>query len=105
MPRWVALLRQAVEDSNYSISDHALQRMGERGITVDDVEGCICEGEVVGKQDHGWHVKWLIRGHDEEDETFLTVVALSWPKPVIVTVMRDHEDSSDSSSTEATGQS
>lgn len=37
MYAWLALLRKSVEDSSYTISQHAFQRMGERGITIDDV--------------------------------------------------------------------
>ena len=95
MPEWVVLLRKAIRDSKYIISDHALQRMGQRGITIEDVERCVIEGEVVGKQDHGGDVKWVLRERDEEGEIFFAVVALSRPRPVIVTVMRDHGDSSD----------
>ncbi len=95
MPAWVVLLRKAVRESKYIISDHALQRMGQRGITIEDVERCVIKGEVVGKQDHGGNVKWVLRERDEEGEIFFAVVALSRPRPVIVTVMRDHGDSSD----------
>ncbi len=31
--------------------------MGQRGITVEDVERCAIEGEVVGKQGRGENVK------------------------------------------------
>ena len=57
MPEWIVFLRKAIKDSKYIISEHALKRMGQRGITVEDVERCAIEGEVVGRQRRGENVK------------------------------------------------
>lgn len=95
MPEWIVFLRKAIKDSKYIISEHALKRMGQRGITVEDVDRCVIEGEVVDKQGHGENVKWVLRERDGEGEIFFVVVALSRPSPVIVTVMRNRDDFSD----------
>ena len=35
------------EEGNYEITDHALQRMNEREIDIEDVETCIIKGETI----------------------------------------------------------
>jgi len=77
MPEWIVFLRTAIKDSKYIISDHAFERMGQRGITIEDVERCVIEGQVVDKQGHGENVKWVLRERDEEGEIFFAIVALS----------------------------
>lgn len=53
MPAWIVFLRRAIRDSKYIVSEHALERMGQRGITFEDIERCVIEGEVIDKQAHG----------------------------------------------------
>ena len=62
---------------------------------LEDVDRCVIKGEVVGKQGHGENAKWVLRERDGEGEIFFVVVALSRPSPVIVTVMRNRDDSGD----------
>ena len=62
MPAWIVFLRRAIRDSKYIVSEHALKRMGQRGITFEDIERCVIEGEVIDKQAHGKDVKWILRG-------------------------------------------
>ena len=87
-----AYLRSAASQHSYLISRHAFQRMGERGITEEDIERCVREGQILEKQDHGGDVKLLVQGTDGESEVFYVVVALAYPRPVIVTVCRFRED-------------
>ena len=91
MYAWLVLLRKSVEDSSHTISQHAFQRMGERGITIDDIRRCASEGDFLRAQDHGGDLKVVLRGHDENRQPFLMVAALCWPTPTIVTVMREDE--------------
>ena len=92
MYAWLALLRKSVQDSSYTVSQHAFRRMGERGITIDDIRRCALEGDFLRTQDHGEDVKVVLRGRDENQEPFLMVAALCWPSPTIITVMHEGED-------------
>lgn len=87
-----AYLRSAASQRSYVISRHAFQRMGERGITEEDIERCGRAGQVLERQGHGGDVKLLVQGTDGEGEVFFMVVALAYPRPVIVTVCRFRED-------------
>ncbi|MGE5586717.1 MAG: DUF4258 domain-containing protein [Clostridia bacterium] len=87
-----AYLRSAARQRSYVISRHAFQRMGERGITEEDIEKCVLKGQILEKQDHGGDVKLLVHGIDGEGEVFYVVVALACPCPVIVTVCRFRQD-------------
>lgn len=95
MPQWIVFLRKAVAESKYYVRDHALHRMGQRGITLEDVDRCIMGGEVVDKQFHGKDPKWVLRSRDGEGDVFYVVVALARPQPVVVTVWRDRDDDND----------
>jgi hypothetical protein len=90
--QWLVILRKAVENRSYIISSHATRRMGEREITVADLEACLTVGEFIEDQDHGENVKALLRGTDCKSQEFYTVVALAFPRPVIVTVCRFQKD-------------
>lgn len=87
-----AYLRSAAKRRIYTISSHAFQRMGERAITEEDIEKCGLEGQVLEEQDHEGDVKLLVQGIDSEGEFFYMVVALAYPRPVIVTVCRFREE-------------
>lgn len=58
---WLVLLRKAVANSSYVVSQHALRRMGERAITIEDIEQCIRDGDCIGQEYHGRDPKVLIR--------------------------------------------
>lgn len=90
--QWLVILRKAVENRNYIISGHAMRRMGEREITVADLESCFIVGEFIEDQGHGENVKALLKGLDCKNQEFYIVVALAFPKPVIVTVCRFQKD-------------
>ncbi len=99
MTVWIALLRKAARERNagnleegYIISRHALQRMGERGIAEEDITKCGLEGKVLETQDHGRDIKVLVQGVDSEGQDFYMVVALRFPRPVIVTVCRFRDE-------------
>lgn len=99
MTAWIVLLRKAAkerragkEEQGYIISQHAFRRMGERGIAEEDILRFALEGEVLETQDHGRDLKVLVQGVDGEGQGFYMVVALSFPRPVIVTVCRFRED-------------
>ena len=89
---WVALLRKAVEQRTHIISSHARIRMGERNVSEVDVSDCCLYGQVIEEQDHGRDVKVLLQGVDTNGEAFFIVVALKYPRPVIVTVSRFLDD-------------
>ncbi|KKM11090.1 hypothetical protein SY88_10165 [Clostridiales bacterium PH28_bin88] len=99
MTTWIALLRKAArerragnKERGYIISQHAFRRMGERGVAEEDITRCGLEGEVLENQDHGRDLKVLVQGVDAEGLDFYMVVALSFPRPVIVTVCRFQEE-------------
>lgn len=92
MTPWVVLLRKAAKERTYIISKHALQRMGERNIAEEDVNKCAAEGEVMEVQKHERDVKVLLSGVDADGKEFYLVVALRYPRPVIVTVCRFREE-------------
>ena len=79
MYAWLALLRKSVEDSSYTIGQHAFRRMGARGITIDDIRRCALEGDFLRTQDHGGYLKVVLRGYDENQQAFLVIAALCWP--------------------------
>jgi len=66
--------------------------MGERNIAEDEVARCAAEGKVLEVQHHGRDVKVLVEGVDGEGRKFYLVAALSFPRPVIVTVCRFREE-------------
>ena len=90
--QWLTILRKAVENRSYIISSHAMRRMGEREITISDLESCLMVGEFLEDQDHGENVKALFRGIDCKSQEVYTIVALAFPRPVIVTICRFRKD-------------
>jgi hypothetical protein len=99
MTAWIVILRKAARERRdgqaargYIISKHAFEMMGLRGIAEEDIMHCALEGEVLETQEHGRDFKVLVQGIDSEGQAFYMVVALSFPRPVIVTVCRFRED-------------
>lgn len=88
---WLMLLHTAIKRASYTISKHAFHRMGERGVTVEDIEQCALNGDYIGSEDHGRDLKVILRGRDHSGEPFSMIAALSWPNPTIITVMREDE--------------
>jgi hypothetical protein len=89
---WLVILRKAVGDCSYIISGHARDRMGERSISVQDLEECALHGNFIESQDHGQDLKALIQWVDEEGVDFYMVLALRYPAPIVVTVCRFREE-------------
>lgn len=85
---WIELLKKNGRTRNYIISKHAFLRMGERDISDDDLQRCSLEGQFLEHQGHGQNVKVLLQGECNDGSTFFMVVALAYPRPVIVTVGR-----------------
>ncbi|NQS74831.1 MAG: DUF4258 domain-containing protein [Peptococcaceae bacterium] len=85
---WLELLRKAGKTRSYIISKHAFNRMGERTISDDDVHRCSLEGHYIECQGHGQDLKVVLQGECEDGSVFYMVVALAFPRPVIVTVCR-----------------
>ena len=92
LEKWLVILREAVPGHSYIISTHAKSRMGERSISVFDIDRCALQGTFIESQDHGRDPIALIQGVDEEGEKFYMAVALRYPRPVIVTVCRFLEE-------------
>lgn len=89
MAPWIAILRRAAENKSYVISRHAFARMGQNGISADEVEFCARTGEPIEVQFHGRDPKMLVQGVDDNGQQFYLVAALRYPEPpVIVTVCR-----------------
>ncbi|GAA6383533.1 hypothetical protein I2900191A2_21790 [Intestinibacter bartlettii] len=84
------IIRKNVEEGNYEITDHALQRMNEREIDIEDVETCIIKGETIEfQQDIETNdIKVLFQEHTDETPEFYVVVKCSYDMPSIITVCR-----------------
>jgi hypothetical protein len=85
---WIVLLREIGRTRNYIISRHAFDRMGERDISEDDVHRCSLTGQYIEFQGHGRDLKILLQSECDDGSPFYMVIALAFPRPVIVTVCR-----------------
>ena len=73
-----------IKDGHYEITNHALQRMGERKIDIEDVIQCIAEGKILETQntDDGFKILYL---KTKDKKAFYVVVLVQFP-PRIITV-------------------
>jgi len=79
-------IRAMSEKRLIDFSNHAIQRMGERKIEVEQVLECLKSGKIIEHQDHGQDIKVLFHTSNENESGFYVVVALADPYPLVVTV-------------------
>ncbi|MGO1370890.1 MAG: DUF4258 domain-containing protein [Senegalia sp. (in: firmicutes)] len=72
-------------------SKHAIERMCQRGIEVEDVEGSTALGDPIEKQYHGKDIKFLFQQPKSENPRYYAVVALAIP-PLVISVCHFKED-------------
>nr|WP_286673023.1 DUF4258 domain-containing protein [Anaeromonas frigoriresistens] len=72
-------------------SKHAIERMCQRGIEVEDVENSASIGNPIEKQYHGKDVKFLFQEPRSERPQYYSVVALAIP-PLVISVCQFKED-------------
>lgn len=92
MTPWTVILRKAAQDRSYLISKHAHQRMGQRCVSEEELAKCLSQGVELETQDHGRDIKVLLQGTDSNGKGFYIVAALSYPRPVVVTVCRFRDE-------------
>lgn len=86
-------VRKKVEDNNYYFTGHALQRMGERMITTDQVIAAILNGQEIEIQKfENKDVRILFQEATEEIPEFYVVVAASYPCVAVLSVVRFEEE-------------
>lgn len=85
-------IRRAAWNQTLSFSDHALERMGERMITMDQVYECILYGINIETQYHGRDIKVVFQEPTAGTPGHYVIVADSTPFPEIVTVCSTVEE-------------
>lgn len=83
-------IRGMFERELYDISSHALDRMNEREITIEQVIDCVLKGEVIEIQDFFQDVHVLFQENSNSPQIYV-IIAASVP-PLIVTVCRTKEE-------------
>ena len=79
-------IRSCAFKQQLNFSDHAIDRMGERQITIDQVYDCTMYGLVVETQDHGEDIKVVFQEQTNGAPGFYVVIADSSPFPEVITV-------------------
>lgn len=79
-------IRSSAWSKKIGFSDHAMDRMGERMITIDQVYDCILYGANIETQYHGRDVKVVFQQATGGVPGYYTIVADSSPFPEVVTV-------------------
>lgn len=72
-------------------SKHAIERMCQRGIEVEDVESSAALGNPIEKQYHGKDIKFLFQEPMSQNPQYYSVVALAVP-PLVISVCHFKED-------------
>jgi len=86
-------IRQKVTYGEYQFSQHAVEKMTERKIWIDDICQAITNGQVLEVQDFGkMNVKVIFQEATCEIPSFAVVVAADYPVVQIVTVFRFKEE-------------
>lgn len=88
----VAILKKAAAEGRYRVSDHALQRMGERQVAMEDLVACLARAEILEIQLHAQDHKVCVRGITGNGEEFYTVVAICFPDPPTVITVCQFDD-------------
>lgn len=79
-------IRSSAWSKKLGFSSHAMDRMGERMITIDQVYDCILYGTNIETQYHGRDVKVVFQQAIAGIPSYYAVVADNYPFPEVVTV-------------------
>jgi hypothetical protein len=86
-------IRTSVQTGDYAISVHAFERMRRRGITLDDLESVIINGEIIERDaDAMPYPKCIFLGYTVLKGELLHVVCSLTPHSRVVTVYFPDED-------------
>lgn len=85
-------IRAFAKQRKLNFSKHSLDKMKERRIRDHQVYDCVCNGEMVEKQEHGRDVKIVFQEATDNQAGFYVVVAASYPLPEVVTVCLTWEE-------------
>ncbi len=90
-------VREMAKKGLIHFSDHALARMGERKVWIDDVLHAILEGEEIEVQDFGFEsdIKVLFQEATDTIPRFYVIVATSYPEVEVVSVVEFKEEAWD----------
>ncbi|MFZ3132244.1 MAG: DUF4258 domain-containing protein [Desulfosporosinus sp.] len=88
-------IRSCALRQQLNFSDHALDRMGERQITIDQVYDCAMYGLVIETQDHGEDIKVIFQEPTNEASGFYVVIADSSPFSEVITVCLTRDEAWD----------
>jgi len=97
MPSQSSFVREMAKKGQIHFSDHALERMGERRVWINDALQAILEGEEIEVQDFGPEsdVRVLFQEATENIPRFYVVVATSYPDVEVVSVCEFKEEAWD----------
>ena len=83
----IQYIRKNIQKGCLDYSQHAIERMLERGIEDSQVIDCILKGKVIEEQNFvGQDIKILFQEATINTPKFYAVVAAACPRPVVVTV-------------------
>lgn len=87
-------IREMAKKGRINFTDHALARMGERKIWIDDVWRAILDGEVIEIQEigPGYDVRVLFQEATDTVPRFYVVVAASFPVVDVISVVEFEEE-------------
>ncbi|MDO9535240.1 MAG: DUF4258 domain-containing protein [Bacillota bacterium] len=97
MTRQSSYVRKMAQKGQIHFSDHALERMGERKVLINDTVQAILEGEEIEVQDIGSEsdVRVLFQEATDTIPRFYVVVATSYPEVEVVSVCEFKEEAWD----------
>lgn len=93
MPLQPSYIREMAKKGQLNFTEHALARMGERKIWVDDARKAILDGEIIETQDigPGYDVRVLFQEATDTVPRFY-VVAASYPVVDVISVVEFSEE-------------
>lgn len=80
------LIRNAVKSQQYSFKVHAMQRSGERKISIDQIENCLLNGQFVSSRYDQEHENTVVSVYSGDPDNIIVVVAVQLPPILIITV-------------------
>lgn len=97
MPIQSSYVRAMAKSDRIKISDHALDRMGQRKIWFDDVMKAILHGEVIEVQDIGpdRDIRVFFQEATDAIPRFYVIVATSYPVVEVISVVEFKEEAWD----------
>ncbi len=86
----IKYIQECFKKDMFTLSAHALQRMKERKITLEEIKDCIIKGETIEIQDFFKDVHVLFQ--ESSDRPVIYVVVAACNPPMVVTVCRTKDE-------------